>query len=98
MEDKVITTEGGLQSRSWGESCNQGKEELATWEKYKLEGSLMIGKVSPENFQKSPGGCPGGPMVKNSPCNAGDMGSWTGSLVQEDSTCRGVTKPVHHKC
>ena len=48
MEDKVITTEGGLQSRSWGESCNQGKEELAPWEKYKLEGSLVIGSVSRE--------------------------------------------------
>ena len=44
----VITTEGGLQSQSWGESCHQGKEKLATWEKCKLEGSLVIGKVSPE--------------------------------------------------
>ena len=33
---------------------------------------------------------PGGPVVKNPPANAGDMGQ---SLVQEDPTCYGATKP-----
>ena len=23
-------------------------------------------------------------------------GTWVGALVQEDPTCRGTTKPVHH--
>ena len=36
---------------------------------------------------------PGGTVVKNPPANAGDMGS---SLIQEDPTCCGATKPVHH--
>ena len=34
---------------------------------------------------------PGGPMDKNLPANAGDLG-WT--LVREDPTCFGATKPV----
>ena len=33
-----------------------------------------------------------GPMVKNPPVNAGDIG-WI-SLGQEDSTCREATKPA----
>ena len=33
------------------------------------------------------GDFPGGTVVKNPPANA---------LVQEDPTCRGATKPVHH--
>ena len=37
-------------------------------------------------------GFPGGPVVENPPANAGD----TGSLVREDPTCRGATKPVFH--
>ena len=38
---------------------------------------------------------PGGPVVKNSPSNAGDMGliAGGGSKIQ-DHTCRGTTKPV----
>ena len=36
---------------------------------------------------------PGGSVVKNLPANAGDM---VRSLVQEDPTCRGATKPMHH--
>ena len=36
-------------------------------------------------------GFPGGPVVKNPPCNAGDIGSIPGA------TCCGATKPVHHK-
>ena len=35
-------------------------------------------------------GFPGGPMVKNLPANAGDMGSIYGG---EDPTCGGATKP-----
>ena len=35
---------------------------------------------------------PGGSVDKNLPCNAGDLG--VGSLVQEDSTCCGATKPI----
>ena len=38
-------------------------------------------------------GFPGGPVVKNLPCNAGDTGSIPG---QEDSTCCGATKPMLH--
>ena len=40
---------------------------------------------------------PGGLVVKNLPVNAGDTGSVpVSSLVWEDSTCHGATKPVHH--
>ena len=38
---------------------------------------------------------PGGPMVSNLPGNVGDI---VQSLVLEDSTCLGATKPVHHNC
>ena len=34
-----------------------------------------------------------GPVVKNPPANVGDTGS---ILMQEDFTCHGSTKPVHH--
>ena len=43
-------------------------------------------KYSPRNF-------PGGAVVKNPPANAGTR-VW--ALVQEDSTCRGAAKPMHH--
>ena len=36
---------------------------------------------------------PGGPMVKNPPANAVNMGP---SLFQEDPTCHGATKPLSH--
>ena len=36
---------------------------------------------------------PGGPLVKNLPANAGNMGLIPG---REDSTYPGVTKPMHH--
>ena len=36
-------------------------------------------------------GCPGGPVVKNPPSKAGTE---VQSLVQEDSTCRGTSKPM----
>ena len=36
---------------------------------------------------------PGGKVVKNTPANAGHMGSSPGP---EDPTCRGATKPVRH--
>ena len=35
---------------------------------------------------------PGGAVVKNLPANAGDTGS---TLVREDPSCHGATKPVH---
>lgn len=35
---------------------------------------------------------PGGPEVRNPPVNSGD----TGSMVQEDPTCLGTTKHMHH--
>ena len=38
-------------------------------------------------------GFPGGPVVKNLPCNAGDT-LW--SLVREDCTCLGATNHMHH--
>ena len=34
-------------------------------------------------------------MVKNLPTDAEDT---VLALIQEDSTCRGATKPVGHKC
>ena len=39
------------------------------------------------------GGFPGGPVVKNPPCNARDTGLIPGL---EDPMCRRATKPVHH--
>ena len=36
---------------------------------------------------------PGGAVIKNPLAKAG---TWVGSLVREDPTCRGATKPVHH--
>ena len=36
---------------------------------------------------------PGGPVEKNPPANAGDVGS---SLVLGDSTCREASKPLCH--
>ena len=36
----------------------------------------------------------GGPMVKNPPANAGDMGLIPG--IREDPTCQEATKPVGH--
>ena len=39
------------------------------------------------------GDFPGGAVVKNPPANAGKR---VGSLVQEDPTCCGATKPVRH--
>ena len=38
---------------------------------------------------------PGGTVDKNLPANVGDT-VW--SLVREDNTCYGTTKPVHHNC
>ena len=40
-------------------------------------------------------GFPGGPVVKNPPCNARDIDQ-VRSLLQEDPTCHGVTKPMSH--
>ena len=41
---------------------------------------------------------PGGAVVKNPPANAGDTGSSPGprTLVRQDPTCCGATKPVRH--
>ena len=36
------------------------------------------------------------PVVKNLPVNGGDVGSI--SKVQEDPTCLGASKPMHHNC
>ena len=46
-----------------------------------------------EAKQKKSKDFPGGPVVKNPSANAGDTGS--PSLLQEDPTCRGATKPMH---
>ena len=40
---------------------------------------------------------PGGPVIKNLPGNAGDTPCRVQSLVPEDSTCPGATKPMHFK-
>ena len=39
------------------------------------------------------GGLHTGSVVKNSPANVGDM---VQSLIQEDPTCCGATRPVYH--
>ena len=44
-------------------------------------------------FKRPSLGLPGGPMVGNLPCNAEDTGQ---SLVWEDPTCSGATKPISH--
>ena len=44
-----------------------------------------------KNFKKNVWDFPGGTVVKNPPANAGVC-----SLVQEDPTCCGATKPVCH--
>ena len=46
-----------------------------------------------EWIKKKQGGFPGGAVVKNPPANAGTQ---VQTLVWEDSTCHGATKPVHH--
>ena len=40
---------------------------------------------------RGPGDFPGGPVDRNPPASAGDMGS---TLVWEHPTCLGATKPV----
>ena len=39
-------------------------------------------------------GFPGGSVVKKPPATAG---AWGQSRIQEDPTCCGATKPVHHE-
>ena len=43
--------------------------------------------------RKQKQGFPGGSVIKNLPADAGDTVS---TLVWEDSTCCGGTKPMHH--
>ena len=38
-------------------------------------------------------GFPGGPVIKNTPANAGE---WVWSLIWEDPACLGATKPIHY--
>ena len=49
----------------------------------------------PEGLNKEMRDFPGGPVVKNPPANAGDIGWY---LVQEDYTCRGASKPTKAMC
>ena len=50
-------------------------------------------KRSEESKMKDSEDSLGGPVVKNLSANTGDLG-WTHG--QEDPTCLGATKPVHH--
>ena len=59
----------------------------------KRSGWAMASASGPISSLKKERNIPGGPMVKNLPANAGDMGS---VLVQEDPTCCGATKPMCH--
>ena len=52
---------------------------------YKDPGKMEV-EMKGQNF-------PGGPVVKNLPANAGDLGSVTGP---GRFTCRGATRPVGH--
>ena len=52
--------------------------------------NLFIGRSLIKNDWR---GFPGGAVVKNPPAYAGDTGLSPG---QEDPTCHGATKPVHH--
>ena len=45
------------------------------------------------HLRKMIGGLHTGSVVKNSPANVGDM---VQSLIQEDPTCCGATRPVYH--
>ena len=56
-----------------------------------LEGEEVVKEIC--DLKEGNKDFPGGPLVKNLPANAGDTGS---SLIQEDSTCHGATKPVCH--
>ena len=46
-------------------------------------------------FNSGPGEFPGGPMVKNSSCNVGDVGSTPGQGTK-NPMCRGAAEPAHH--
>ena len=54
---------------------------------------LFQNKIYSLQLRKKDMNLPGGPMVKNPPANAVDMGP---SLFQEDPTCHGATKPLSH--
>ena len=41
-------------------------------------------------------GFPGGSVVKESTLRM--QGTWVRSLILEDPTCQGATKPVNHNC
>ena len=72
--------------QTWPGICWVVKSPLITTTGLKQQKSI------PANVKKKV--FPGIPVVKNPPANAGDMGSWVQSLVQEDSTCHGATKPM----
>ena len=48
------------------------------------------------HLKRSALGLSGGSLVKNLPCNARDQGTPVWSLVWEDPTCSGATKPMLH--
>lgn len=55
---------------------------------YPLYWSLPILRLQSPNA-----GFPGGPVIKNTPANAGE---WVWSLVWEDPACLGATKAIHY--
>ena len=69
------------------------------WDKNLKQIILLQSSPPPENFYystiwlKSAPDFPGGSVVKDLPYN---WGTWVQSLVQEDPTCHGATKLVHH--
>ena len=56
-------------------------------------GLVMSNLIFLRNLPKCWRGFPSGPVTKSPSYNAGIM---VGSLVQEDPTCFGAAKPVHH--
>ena len=58
---------------------------------------FIIGAKRWWELEKREEHCSGGPVDKNPPANAGDMGSIPGLGIKIPQCCR-VTKAVHHYC
>ena len=79
--EEFITGGTSLRSRVWPRGLPPKKKSKPRNNKEKYHLRKMIGGL-----------CPGS-VVKNPPANVGDM---VQSLIQEDPTCCGATKPMHN--
>ena len=75
---------------------NTGNTEPRTLKHSKYCTKVCCYFISNNNNKEYVWDFPGGTVIKNSPANAGDMGSSPGRRSQEDPTCRGATKPMCH--